>query len=242
MRVTSEFGNYKFIGDPFPLYVRRTARRIREINGRWRILGPTGQYSVRSRRVNHVANLRTAATHLLRLARHGGGPVTLSALVTEARKNRPETRVVGDKFPRYLFELDRFVELPELLRLVIYRDCRDVTNSYLGMIRSRWKPRPWVHDANTAEKIAQRWVRAIEIMERHADHLFVIRYEDLVGNPQSELKRLAEWLDVDPSGFNAKSVYDTSVGKYKRGLTGRELDDVLRVAGPALERLKYPLD
>jgi hypothetical protein len=179
---------------------------------------------------------------LLRLARHGSGPVDLSALVAVARKTHPEARVVGDKFPRYIFELDRFVELPELLRLVIYRDCRDVTSSYLRRIRTDWKRRRWASDMDTAEKIARRWVLAIEIMERHADHLLMIRYEDLVGSPRSELQRLAEWLDVDPLDFDGTMVFNSSVGKYKQALTDRELEDVLSVAGPTLERLKYPLD
>lgn len=248
MRVTKEFGNYGFIGDPLSSYMRRTVSRIREINGRWRIVGTPGQVptalveKLRFRGVNHVINMRTATVHLLRLARQGNGPVTLSALVAEAHRNDPETRVVGDKLPQYIFMMDRFVELTGLRRLVIYRDCRDVTSSYLLMARTKWSNRPWIHDTDTAEKIARNWVYAIEIMERHADDLFIIRYEDLVGDPQSELRRLAEWLDVDPRGFNAKKVSGSSVGKYRQGLTDRDLDDVLRVAGPALERLNYPLE
>jgi hypothetical protein len=183
-----------------------------------------------------------ATMHLLRLARQGRGQVTLSALVA-AHKYDSDTRVVGDKLPQYIFMMDRLVELtPGLCRLIIYRDCRDVTSSYLLMTRTKWSDRPWIHATDTAEKIARNWVHAIEIMERHVADLFVIRYEDLVGDPQSELRRLAEWLDVDPRGFNARRVSDSSVGKYRQGLTDRELDDVLQVAGPALKRLKYSLE
>jgi hypothetical protein len=236
MRVSNDFGNYAFIGDSFPVYMAKAARRVLEINGRSRINGAFG-----GRRTNYVSNIRTTSVHLLRLAQQGNGPVSLTALAVEAGKNDPRTRIVGDKFPQYIFKMNRFVELPDLLRLVIYRDCRDVTSSFLRMVRTAWKYRRWIRDTNTVETIARRWVQAIEIMERHAGYLFVIRYEDLVGDPRLQLQRLAECLNVEPSGFNARMVSESSVGKYKRGLTAEEQDAVLAVAGSTLERLKYTL-
>ena len=247
MRVTKEFGNYSFIGDPLSSYMKRTVRRVNEINGRWRIHGTPGQLptallnKLRFKAANHAANVRVATAHLLRLARNGRGPVTLSDLVAEAQRRDSRTRVVGDKLPQYIFIMDQLVDLPGLLRLVIYRDCRDVTSSYLLMARTKWSDRPWIRGTDTAEKIAHNWVQAIEIMERYADHLFIVRYEDLVTDPSSELRRLAQWLDVDLSGFETNRISAASVGKYKTGLTDQELDDVLRVAGPTMERLKYPL-
>jgi len=237
MRVTHEFGNYGFIGDPLPLYAARAVNRVLELNGRSRIIGKNGR-----RIANYAGNVRAVTTHLVRLALQGEARVTLHALVEEARKSDPEARIVGDKTPQYIFLMDRFVALPGLLRVVIYRDCRDVTSSYLFMARTKWRRRPWIHDTDTAEKIARRWVHAIEIMEDHADHLFVIRYEDLVRGPRPELERLAGWLGVDPSGFDARMVSDSSVGMYQRGLRAQELDDVLEVAGSTLERLNYVLD
>ena len=234
MRVSNDFGNYAFIGDSFPLYMAKAARRVLEINGRARISGAFG-----GRATNYLSNVHTTFVHLIRIARNGTSTVTLSALAAEAIKNDPGARVVGDKFPQYIFKMDRLVEFPELLRLVVYRDCRDVTSSFLHMVRTRWKYRRWIRDANTAEKVARLWVHAIEVMDRFADGLFIIRYEDLVSHPRSELLRLAEWLDVDPSGFEASTVSDSSVGKYEQGLTGRELEDVLRVAGPTMHRLNY---
>jgi hypothetical protein len=237
MRVTNEFGNYGFIGNSFPIYLARSVKRILEINGRSRIIGKYGRRSA-----NNLGNLRAVTIHLLRLARKGRGRVTLSALVEDAVRSVPEAIVVGDKMPQYIFMMDRFVQMPGLRRLVIYRDCRDVTSSFLIMARTKWRHRLWIRDKNTAEKIALWWVDAIEIMERHAEHLFTIRYEDLVGNTQSELHRLADWLGVERSGFDARLVSDAAVGKYRQGLTAEELDDVLRVAGPTLKRLKYSLD
>ena len=57
-----------------------------------------------------------------------------------------------------------------------------------------------------------------------------------------ELHRLGQWLGVDPSGFDTKMVFGSSIGNYRRGLSPQELGDVLREAGPTLERLGYLQD
>lgn len=135
--------------------------------------------------------------------------------------------------------LDRLVPLPQLLRLVIYRDCRDVTSSFLRKVRTDWKRQRWAQYVDTAEKVALRWVRAIEDLENHAEDLYIIRYEELVADPRPVLDRLARWLEVDPGGFEPGMVSASSVGKYMQGLTTRELDDVLKVAGSTMKRLNY---
>lgn len=237
MRVTNEFSNFAFVGDPLPVYAARAGKRVLEINGASRIIGRYG-----TRTTNYLGNVRAVSAHLLRLARMGVGRVTLSALVEEAREAAPGALVVGDKMPPYIFMMDRLVLLPGLKRVVIYRDCRDVTSSFLQMARTTWRRRLWVRKWNTAERIAARWVGGIEIMERHRGRLFAIRYEDLVRQPEAELERLAEWLGVEPSGFDAKPVSDAAVGKYRNGLSDQELDQVLKVAGPTLHRLGYSPD
>jgi hypothetical protein len=247
MRVTKEFGNYLFVGESLIGYMRGTARRARRINGKWRPYGfrhevPTTRLqTLRIRGANQIANGFAVMAHVLRIARSGTGPVTLSALVA-AESGDGEMRVVGDKYPQYIFRMHQFVELPELLRLVIYRDCRDVTSSFLKKLRADWKNQSWIRSFDTVEKIARKWVEGIEIMERHAGSLFVVRYEALVSDTEAELRHIAEWLDVDPSGFDSERVFGSSVGSYRRGLTAKELDEVLAVAGPTLERLGYPLD
>ena len=92
------------------------------------------------------------------------------------------------------------------------------------------------------DKVAELGFDGIEIMERYAERLFTVRYETLVREPGTELRRIAEWLDVEPSGFDPKAVYGSSVGNYRRGLTPRQLEAVLEVAGPTLERLGYTVD
>jgi hypothetical protein len=136
-----EFGNYAFLGDTFPGYAARTVARIQAIGGRWRILGPRGYLSsrlphdIRLRSRNHAVNIGGCANHLFRLARRWPERVTLDDLEVE-RRGSQEIRIVGDKLPSYAFLLDQLVPLPQLLRLVIYRDCRDVTSSFLRKVRS----------------------------------------------------------------------------------------------------------
>jgi len=87
-----------------------------------------------------------------------------------------------------------------LSRLMIYRDCRDVTSTILL-------------------KAAHRWVRAIELMEKHQDRIFIMRYEDLVRETTHSLAELSRWLGVDPAGFEVDRFSDRSVGNYRTGLT-----------------------
>jgi hypothetical protein len=82
------------------------------------------------------------------------------------------------------FHFDRFVDNPGLIHLVIYRDCRDVTSSFLKQARTTWRDAPWVSKVDTAEKIAQRWVRGIDIMEQYAAKVYITRYETLMQQPR----------------------------------------------------------
>jgi len=151
----------------------------------------------------------------------------------------PKSLNVGDKWPDYIFLLDKLVDLKPLKFLVIYRDCRDVTSSTLKMARTQWKKQPWVNNLNSAEKVATRWVQAIEIMEKHRDKIHIIRYEDFIAKPQMELENLGRWLGVDSTGFPTHEIKQTSMGKFNQGLSKEDLSTVLKIAGQTMERLGY---
>jgi len=157
------------------------------------------------------------------------------------RRLFPHATIVGDKFPLYVFDLDKLVTVPDLFRVIIYRDCRDVTRSALEMSRTKWRGRRFAERLGTAEKVAREWVRAIELMERHADQVHVIRYEELVAAPQPVLEALGKYLGVDPQGFRHQRIHVTSVGKYRQGLSEHDLRDVIAIAGPTMERLGYEI-
>ena len=152
----------------------------------------------------------------------------------------PQAACVGDKYPRYLFHLSEFVDYDDMRIVIIYRDGRDVAQSILQRVRTDWKDQVWAQNKlSTPQKIAARWVEAIEQMERYCDQIHIIRYETLVNNPEAEFARLAEYLGVDPAGFDYSGVKTNSIGKYKQGLTEEQLAEFMEVAGPTLERLGY---
>ena len=66
-----------------------------------------------------------------------------------------------------------------------------------------------------------------------------LRYEDFVADPTSAVKTLGEWLGIDPGGFEVRRVHDSSVGRHRESLSTGEIDRILQVAGPTIERLGY---
>lgn len=151
----------------------------------------------------------------------------------------PDVPIIGDKWPDYVYTLGRFGHLKNFSQLVIYRDCRDVVSSFLEKARTDWKNQAWITRFDTAEKIAGRWVSTIDAMECHRGTACCIKYEHLVHNPMFELEKIGYWLGVDPKGFPAGIIRNTSIGRHKRSLTTAELSDVLRIAGRTMTRLGY---
>jgi len=198
----------------------------------------------RIRLVEHLRNYAFVARYLFKLQRHQEDHlIDVATIGSTLRSIFPKARIVGDKQPYYVFLLDKFTATNGLSCLIIFRDCRDVTSSILEKARTGWRKSPWIQkNFNTAEKVARRWVRCIELMEHHKDKIHIIRYEDLVREPSEKLERLAKWLGVDSSGFSERiirSIRNTDIGKYKTGLTDEELKTVMDIAGPTMVRLGY---
>lgn len=150
--------------------------------------------------------------------------------------------MIGDKLPHYLLHMKTLTAQQNLKRLVILPGAtRDVTSSFLYQVRTTWKGADWVHQFDTAEKIAASWVRDIQIMESHADNLMILQYERLMQQPEQELARLSSRLDMNPQGFPTELLRADSIGKYRQGLTTAEIDAVLTIASPTLLRLGYEL-
>jgi hypothetical protein len=151
----------------------------------------------------------------------------------------PKRKWVGDKVPDYIWQLPRYAKSGALHCIVIYRDGRDVASSSLDSARTAWKNKKFSRLFNTPEKVAARWVRAIERMEECADKVLVLRYEQLISEPKPVMEKVGAWLDVDPSRFPIQIIHDTSIGKHKTMLTKDELDVFMEIAGSTLSRLGY---
>ena len=235
MAVTNEFGCFSFLGQSYGEYTRSIFERWQRVQGKWAFDISYANYH----RLLNLNNFRFALLHLIRFRQQYRGEVTAVSLEATYRRMFPGARVVGDKWPHYLFRMDEYVQNEDLTRLVIYRDCRDVTSSFLVQACTNWKDTNWIHKVDNAEKIAARWVRGIEIMEKYADKIVILQYEALMHEPEKELRRVSEAIGVDPAGFPTDMIDPGSIGKYKKGLTPEELEAVMQVAGPTMARLGY---
>lgn len=236
--VTHELGVMLSVDQPYRQYCDQILRRWRRKLFRNWIVVPPPWRRVHSRMDILRGHLFTAR-YLWYLHRHCDG-IVRSGLVNETLAHLfPTKNIIGDKENGYVFRLDNLISVPGIKIVIIYRDCRDVTSSFLIQARTSWRGQAWVAGADTAEGAARRWVRAIDAMERYAGQVHVIRYEDLVRQPDQEFAILADWLGVDAAGFHSAAVRDKSVGKYRCGLSDRELDAVIAVAGPTMARLGY---
>lgn len=234
MRITNEFGNFYYLGRPFPDYARQILRRWRYVRDKWAFDVRYAHLHLNSRH-----NFRFVLRYLARMAQYWRRTIGVTEVETVLRGMFPKVTVVGDKLPHYWIKLPELTTMAGVKCVFLYRDCRDVTSSFLQQARTNWRGRPWIHRINTADKIASRWVDTIEMMERLQGKLHVIRYEALVQNPEKTLAELSDFLGVAATGFDSGLVNVGSIGKYREGLTSDELTKVLQIAGPAMSRLRY---
>ena len=232
---TNEFGNFLYVDQKFFRHARNIFDRWQRVKGKWAF----DFSSIDESKSLAAINFKFAMKYLFHLYGNYRKTVTVASIEATYRDLFPEAKVIGDKLPHYLLQMDKLAAQDDLKRLVIYRDCRDVTSSFLKQARTTWKDAPWIHKLDSAEKIATSWVRDIEIMESFADKLMILQYETLMNQPAQELARISAWLNIDPEGFPVELLNSDSIGKHKKGLTEEELDTVMKIAGPTMERLGY---
>ena len=233
MFVTGEFWCFNRINVPFK-------EHIGGLRSRWYDAG-----FIRERRQTRIVNAAQSglfmARYILHMRSYRDVPIGVAQVEAVLHRLLPGRRIVGDKYPPYVFRLDTLCREPGLSRIIIYRDGRDVVSSRLAQRRrkhARQDPDEEKEDISAA-KIAERWVAAIEKMQEHANELFSIRYEDFVTQPRREMDRLAQYLEVSPEGFRIKGIHARSIGKHRQGLRDEELAEVMEIAGPTLSRLGY---
>ncbi len=229
--ITGEFKCFRNLDSPYTEYYRSIETDWRHVSFYWRIGRRTPWYF----KLASGIFLEMYRSHLRRIS---SGKVTL-ADVEQALRSVMHKPVVGDKYPHYVFDLPALVGQQALRRVIIYRDARDVISSFMKMVRTKWKGLPWAEEFQSVQDAARQWVRAIDAMEKYREDLFLLRYEDLVQRPNGELQRLADYLQVDPAGFHAKRIHDKSIGKFGKDLSASEVQAVLEIAGPVMEKLGY---
>jgi hypothetical protein len=234
--LTNEFGNFFEVGEPTWVYSRVILRRWWERRNVPYALAL--QYPNRVKGAYMLQNLLFVSRYLFAIRRQGRLQVDVPTIDTALQGLMPPARLVGDKHPEYAFKLDQLTQIAELRCVFIYRDPRDLASSTVKVTRGIW--REWFPDEmREAQYIAGQWVHLMEIVDRLASKIHVIRYEELVTHPQPVLGNLGRWLGVDPAGFQRRILHPDSIGKYRQGLSPQEVADVLAVAGPTMQRLNY---
>ena len=232
IEATFELGAFLGLDAPYAVY-----RRGLRLGYRDRPLRGVGTGTPRGRA---WASRRFVGEFRYRLWRRRGstiGLATVAELLTRTLR-RPR---VGDKLPAYVFALDDLAAREGLEIIVIVRDCRAVTASTLARVRTGWSGREWTSRLDTAAKAAANWVRAVESIERNAQRLHVVRYEDLVEDPASCAEGLGELLGVEPGAFDQRLVRRPDGTKACRFLDSTDLETIEEVAGAAMRRWGYPV-
>jgi Sulfotransferase family len=234
MSVTTELGSFLAANKPYHEHSRYLLNRWLRVWNRWAF-----HSSHYEKQWIAWRNFAFVTRYVLRCYRFRRELIDSHAIEAVLRSMFPTAKIVGDKWPEYVFGLDTLAGTDGVQLVIIYRDCRDVVSSTLEQVRTSWRGMPFTKELDSAEKIAARWVRAIELMQRHRERLHKIRYESLVQDPLVEIEALGRWLDVDPWAFPISGIRDASVGKHRTTLSPEELSRVMDVAGPTMRQLDY---
>jgi Sulfotransferase family len=152
---------------------------------------------------------------------------------------------------------------PEARIVHAVRDGRDVVCSFLhkGWLASDRAgrddagvaygayPRFWVEQERRSEfastsdarRAAWAWRRYVHAARRAGDRAFEVRYEAMALEPEAVARSLASFIEA-PSDALVEALgraHGESVGRYRRDLTGEQLDDVIAEAGELLRELGY---
>ncbi len=239
IRVANEFGCFADVGLTVKQAASARLAQWRLVNGRWAYDSASATHPRR-----HWHNLWFTLSYLWRLARITRGKVTALGVGEALRSQWAEAAVMGDKLPQYMPLLPQLLADHPAKVLLIYRDGRDVTHSFLEKVQTVWQDRAWANELNTAEKIARNWVTQIEQMKQLQQQygpaqVHIIQYERFVTEPGPVLNDLAAWLGVNPAGFPLQQVRAGSIGKYRQGLTRQQIEQVESLAGTTLQQLGY---
>jgi len=169
----------------------------------------------------------------------------------------PQTTRMVEKTPQHVIRLNFLVRhFPNARFVHMVRDCRDCYCSAVN--------HPNIQQARSLSTFTRYWVRCVRSGLAFDDHPHVCRvsYEQLTTSPRTVLAEIMESLKLpvhdvqfDPSAISndrrsqrnefsrlAEPISPTSVQRWKRELSERELECVQRIAGELLSRLGYTDD
>jgi hypothetical protein len=179
-------------------------------------------------------------------------------------KGKPEAWV-GDKNNYYISHCGALLELwPSSTFIHIVRDVRDVTCSYRELAKKELKSTFYPNLDTEPARIAEEWLHnnreAMRVLDSSTQY-FRVRYEDMVSDPTHTLKSLYEQIGLAPQvdlsptmhltnldepqefmDWKAKlkePVNNGSVGRFEQALSGPEIKEIEKIAGPLMAEFGY---
>lgn len=235
MALTMEFGNFLELGNSLREY-SAFIRKQQKINRHRSFLVQGAREQIW---FEIFKSRRFVRRYLKKLTELNCDIVDVEAVDETLKRIFSQATIVGDKLPYYIRRMDKLVGQPNLKKIVIYRDCRDVVSSTLQMVRTHWSKREFTKDIDSAEKVAKRWVSAIEQMETYQEELYIIRYEDMISNPAQSIERLSRFLEIKSEGFPKEMIENRGEKRYLEFLTRKELEIIDEISGEYLAKYEY---
>lgn len=168
----------------------------------------------------------------------------------------------GNQVPRDIFNISEILNFYSDARIVVcVRDLRDFLLSYSAMknvVPSKHvaRQKSLYHPVVTG-LLWRATVRHIQTLKRQveADHLLILRYEDLVSEPEVAARSICsligedfepQMLDVSDNNSSkgsdsaqASGIFRSSVGRWKNNLPSEHVYIGQKIAGKELEKLGY---
>jgi hypothetical protein len=234
--LTYEFGCYMTVDSTLPRHVRFILGRLVRRRNASIITPPMERSKIKG--VELFRNTKFILNYLSQITLQRHSQISAAIITMALKKAIGKGTIVGDKHPDYWYELDKLSENHQLNCLAIFRDPRDMASSVLQKSRGEWA-RYMPPDTKKASEVAKRWVAMIEKIEACEQKLLLIKYEELVLNPSDIVSRVAAYLGVPSEGFDIYKVNSESVGKYLKGLSQEETNEITTHAGEVMQRYGY---
>jgi predicted SAM-dependent methyltransferase len=229
--MTFEYKSFVALDMTLPLYLKRLGDPTKK--------EPILQRSIGDKTADREAGIRFHEHMTAELKKAAPEIVRFHDVIGIYHSAVPEARIIGDKYPRYVFHLDKLAAYSDLRRVIIYRDPRDVARSALEKAVTDWREKPFGKNLDTAWKAATHWVKSMDMMEKHAGKIHALRYEALIRDPRTAMSALGRYLGVDPDGFTTSIIHDSGIGKHRDELSREQIQTIEEIAGPTMQRWGY---
>lgn len=227
LRVSFEFHNLR-VGVPYREYIR-TLRK----NWWHRRIVQSDLYLPRKK--TKIESMYFFYYFRLLMLRHFGKTITADMVRDALYRIYPDALYVGDKWPRYIYDIEGMTAIEDCKRVVMYRDVHDVVPSYIKKFLKGTDP----YDVDAAREAAQNWNLAMQGIKTHHDKMHLVRYEALLQSPTETMQALADYLEIDVNKFDTDILFDSNSGKYKSKLSDEQIEAIRGVASDMIDEWGY---